>query len=111
MTFDEFQARASATAVYPASTGLMYCALGLAGEAGEVANKVKKIARGDYNGKPDEAERVRQEIVKELGDVLWYVAMVATECDTALGDVARMNVEKLAARAARGTLQGEGDNR
>lgn len=86
--------------------GIAYTALGLAGEAGELANKIKKILRGDY-----EADYIREDIAAELGDVLWYAAMLAAEFDLSLEDVARANLEKLAARQARGTIKGSGDER
>jgi NTP pyrophosphatase (non-canonical NTP hydrolase) len=110
MNFDEYQDKAVSTAIFPgAGTGtIVYPALGLTGEAGEVAEKVKKIVR-DRNGVWDENNR--EEIAKELGDVLWYVAVLANELDYPLDFIAKLNVEKLASRASRGVLGGSGDNR
>lgn len=110
-SFDEYQDRAGETAIYPGSggtTGLMYTALGLAGEAGEAANKVKKVLR-DNEGKL--TEESAKEIGKEIGGVLWYAAMLADEVGLSLGDIARQNLDILAGRAARGVLSGSGDNR
>jgi NTP pyrophosphatase (non-canonical NTP hydrolase) len=111
--FDLYQDNTGLTALYPgAGTGdsqaLAYVALGLAGEAGEIANKVKKVLRDD-NGvlSKDKAD----EISKELGDVLWYLARVAEEIGTRLGGVAEGNLAKLFDRQARGVIQGSGDNR
>ena len=106
MNFKEYQERANATAIYDTKFSILYPTLGLTGEAGEVADKVKKIIR---DGKSIVNERV--EIAKELGDVLWYLAAVARDIGVTLEDVAQMNVEKLESRKERGTLQGNGDNR
>jgi NTP pyrophosphatase (non-canonical NTP hydrolase) len=109
MDLSDFQRRSRATAVYPAlGDNLAYPALGLCGEAGEVAEKVKKTMRDDAGVLS--AER-REALAGELGDVLWYVAQVATEADLDLGAVAQANLEKLASRAHRGVLQGSGDTR
>jgi NTP pyrophosphatase (non-canonical NTP hydrolase) len=103
MELHEYQERAKQTAVYPQERALEYLALGLVGEAGEVANKVKKMIRdGDV---PEFA------ISQELGDVLWYVAMLAKELGFTLETIAWDNIEKLAERKQRGTLKGSGDNR
>lgn len=106
MNFKEYQERANATAIYDSKFSILYPTLGLTGEAGEVADKVKKIIR---DGKSVVNERV--EIAKELGDVLWYLAAVARDIGVSLDDVAQMNIEKLESRKERGTLQGNGDNR
>lgn len=105
MEFIEYQNRARETAVYPPERGLEYVSLGLVGEAGEFANKVKKIVRGDY------PPPTPGEIAAELGDVLWYVAMAATELGISLEEIAWDNVEKLAERKRREMLKGSGDNR
>ena len=107
-TFDDYQTVAVATAVYPNDICILYPALGLAGEAGEVANKVKKIFRDDGGQVTDDR---RAQIAKELGGVLWYVAMVCTDLDLNMGDVARENVAIIASRQDRGTLHGDGDER
>ena len=106
MNFKEYQQRANATAIYDSKFSILYPTLGLAGEAGEVADKVKKIIR---DNKSVVNERV--EIAKELGDVLWYLAAVSRDIGVSLEDVAQMNIEKLESRKERGTLQGNGDNR
>lgn len=109
MLLSEYQNRSRETAVYPnAGNNLVYPTLGLAGEAGEVAEKVKKLIRDDEGVLTDER---RAAIAKELGDVLWYVAQVATEADLDLDDVAAANLRKLLSRAERGVLQGSGDDR
>lgn len=106
--FSEYQQAAAKTAIYPgAGTGedyaLAYVALGLAGEAGEFANKIKKVLRdGTFDA---------ESLASELGDVLWYLAQAATELGTNLNLIARDNAEKLADRQDRGTLQGNGDTR
>lgn len=107
--FDLYQDAAEATAVYPdKGDNIYYPALGLAGEAGEVCEKIKKIMR-DQKGHFTE-DNV-EEISKELGDVLWYLAMVAVEFNIALSSVAEHNLSKLKDRSDRGVLQGSGDNR
>jgi NTP pyrophosphatase (non-canonical NTP hydrolase) len=109
MTLSEFQRRSRATAVYPgAGDNLLYPTLGLCGEAGEVAEKVKKMVRDD--GGELTAER-REALAAELGDVLWYVAQVATEAGLDLDDVAGANLAKLRSRRQRAVLQGSGDDR
>lgn len=82
--------------------------LGLSGEAGETADKFKKLIR-DKNGVVSEADKMA--IAKELGDVLWYVASIARYMDMSLSEVAILNMGKLADRAAKDTLHGSGDNR
>ena len=111
MDFTEYQARATETAVYPGQgefTGLAYAALGLSGEAGETAEQVKKTWRDDGESVTNER---RVKILKELGDVLWYAAQVATEIGADLSDVAQQNIEKLAARRKNNLIHGEGSDR
>ena len=106
--YDDFTAE---TSQYPGKgdlQGLLYVALGLAGEAGEFANKVKKILR-DHNGQV--TEDVRDKLVGELGDVLWYVSRAAQELGTSLFYVKHHNVEKLRSRRERNTISGTGDDR
>ena len=103
MTLSSYQKAASGTAIYPTQHAITYPALGLAGEAGEVANKVKKIIR---DGKLDKAA-----LKGEIGDCLWYIAALCRDLNIDLGDVAKSNLEKLQDRKARGTLKGSGDNR
>ena len=86
----------------------VYKVLGLTGEAGEVAEKFKKILR-DKGGQMDEADR--QEILKELGDVLWYLVTLARYLDSNLTEVANINMKKLTSRKVRGREKGSGDNR
>lgn len=107
-TLDGYQERAAATAIYPDSAAVTYPALGLCGEAGEVAEKVKKAIRDD-GGRISEAKR--DDLKKELGDVLWYVSALARDLGWNLSDVAQGNIDKLESRAARGRLGGSGDNR
>lgn len=88
--------------------GLVYTVLGLNGEAGEVAEKIKKLMR---EGIKELTEEDRQELKKELGDVFWYLANTAKELNFRLSEIASFNVEKLADRAKRGRIFGNGDNR
>lgn len=107
MNLNEYQQAALETAVYPEEYRIIYPALGMNGEAGEVADKVKKVIR-DYGSFTDERKR---EIVKEIGDVLWYCATLANDLGYALEEVGIMNIEKLKSRKERGVLGGSGDNR
>lgn len=111
MKLSEYQEKAIKTAVYPKHVALPYLALGLAGEAAEVANKVKKIIRGDYDNDPERAEEALNQIAMELGDTLWYIAVLADELGSNLDLIAAANIDKLAARAEADTLKGSGDNR
>lgn len=109
MNFNEYQSESRKTALYPdAGKNFVYPTLGLAGEAGEVADKLKKTIRDDDGVLTDEK---RREVGKELGDVLWYVAQVASELNLSLDEIARQNLEKLFSRKERGVLGGSGDNR
>lgn len=109
MDFSDYQRRSRATAFYPGlGESLAYPALGLCGEAGEAAEIVKKALRDE--GGALSAER-RDRLAQELGDVLWYLAQLATEAGLDLDAVAAANLEKLASRAARGRLHGSGDDR
>src|SRR5210317_2502779 len=99
-----YQQKACSTAIFPKETALAYLTLGLSGEAGEIANKAKKLIRDGDN--PDK----REEIGKELGDVCWYLAVLAEELGMNLGKVMEDNIEKLSSRKARGVLGGSGDN-
>lgn len=105
MKMNEYQDKAEDTAVYPKGEwkGMYYVAMGLAGEAGEVANKIKKQIRdGHLNF---------DEVANELGDVLWYVAMMARELQYDLSTIAENNIDKLHDRLNRGVVHGEGDER
>src|SRR3990167_9297743 len=109
MTFNEYQRESRRTALYPAKGyGLTYPVLGLVGESGEVAEKMKKILR-DHDVQINDGHK--QEIIKELGDVLWYLAQIAADLDFDLEEVAQRNLAKTQSRQARGMLQGNGDNR
>ncbi|MFH1970817.1 MAG: nucleoside triphosphate pyrophosphohydrolase family protein [Patescibacteria group bacterium] len=109
MNFDEYQKKASKTAVFPkVRESYVYPTLGLVGETGEFVEKIKKIFR-DKNGKI--SKRDKQEMVKELGDVLWYLSQVAKELDISFEEIAQKNIKKLSSRKKRGKLHGEGDNR
>ncbi len=103
MTFDKYQRKAAKTAIYSSAHQIMYPALGLAGEAGEVADKVKKVLR---DGTLD-----RKAIAMELGDVLWYVAALCRDLNIDMSECAEMNLDKLYDRKERGVLKGSGDNR
>ena len=103
ITPDLYENLASETAIFPKEKALEYLALGLTSEAGEVAGKVKKLIR---DGKGD-----KKAIASEIGDVLWYCAMLAKETEVPLNDIMKDNLKKLYSRKERGTLQGSGDNR
>lgn len=107
MTLNEYQKGALETAVYPEQYRVIYPALGLAGEAGEVADKVKKILRGDS----ELTEERRKAIALEIGDVLWYCATLAIDLGYDLEDIGKMNYEKLQSRKQRGKIGGSGDER
>jgi NTP pyrophosphatase (non-canonical NTP hydrolase) len=108
-SFSKYQAATEATAIYPGQggdMGLIYCALGLAGEAGEYANKIKKaLLRGD------DGANVTAILTDELGDTLWYIARSCAELGISLADVAELNLDKLRKRSDAGTLRGSGDDR
>lgn len=110
MTFDEYQKKSRLTAVYPdiLGKGFVYPVLGLCGEAGEVAEKIKKIFR-DRRGKMSNEQK--QDLAKEFGDVLWYLAQLATECGLSFDHIAEQNLKKLFSRKERGVIHGSGDHR
>ncbi len=109
MQFNEYQKEARKTAIYPdCGRNFVYPTLGLAGEAGEVAEKIKKVIRDSAGAISDER---KEELSKELGDVLWYAANLATELGLDLDAVAQKNIEKLQSRKERNALKGSGDNR
>jgi len=100
---NEYQRKAVSFAIYPDTHKVLYPALGLCGEAGEVAEKVKKQVRdGVFN---------RYEVAKELGDVLWYLSNIANDIGYSLKEVANINVDKLTGRKSRNVIKGSGDNR
>lgn len=115
MTLDEYQKQAITTElmkrpdiVSANDPAFVAKVLGLVGEAGEVAEKFKKIVR-DKQGKITEEDK--REIIKELGDVLWYISAIASYLDTPLEELAQKNLDKLFSRRDRGTARGSGDNR
>ena len=109
MNFTEYQQKSKATAKYPViGHGVIYPTLGLTNEAGEVSGKIKKIFRDKDGIISDET---RDALKAELGDVLWYLAQVATELNLSLDEIAEYNIAKLLDRQAWGKIQGEGDNR
>ena len=114
MDFSEYQNRSADTAIYPGrggEVGLLYVSLGLANEAGEVGGKIKKAMRDDNLMHYGLSNQRASEVMAEVGDVLWYLAQVATEAGFTLEDAAQANLDKLADRNARGVLQGSGDKR
>jgi NTP pyrophosphatase (non-canonical NTP hydrolase) len=108
MNLNEYQTEATTTANYPEELGVIYNALGLTGEAGEVANKVKKVIR-DHDGRLSEDKK--KELKAELGDCLWYISQLARELGYTLDEVGVENIEKLHSRQVRGTISGSGDTR
>lgn len=108
MNFKEYQEKIKTTAVYPENMNVIYPALGLCGEAGEVAEKIKKVYR-DSNGYFTQVKK--DEIAKELGDVLWYIQALCNDLGINMQDVAEKNVEKLLSRKDRRVIHGDGDNR
>jgi NTP pyrophosphatase (non-canonical NTP hydrolase) len=108
MTFNNYQELAVKTAVYGAGNEIIYPALGLGNEAGEVLGKIKKVLRDSNGVFSGEAKKA---IGDEIGDVLWYMAALCRDLDISLEDVATNNIKKLLDRQARGVIQGSGDNR
>lgn len=111
LDFDEYQRRARTTADYMGRgewSGMAYCALGLAGEAGEVADQVSKVNRDDDTA--PSAKRIAQ-IKHEIGDCLWFAAALCTELRLSLDEVARENLDMLASRKDRGVIHGDGSDR
>lgn len=113
MKFDEYQEKASSTDLFEPSgdlseVGFIEKVLGLAGEAGEVTDKVKKVLR-DKDGVFSEDDK--KAVAKELGDVLWYLSNISRYLGVSLEEVAKMNLAKLSDRAKRGKIHGAGDER
>jgi NTP pyrophosphatase (non-canonical NTP hydrolase) len=108
-TFSEYQQFVDGMKIYPKEYGVTYPTLGLNGEAGEIAEKVKKWIR-DEGGKAISDER-RDTLLSELGDPLFYIAALASDLGYTLDDVVQRNVGKLSSRKARGVLGGSGDDR
>lgn len=107
MTKQQYEDIVKITKVYPDSAKFIYASLGLTSEAGEVAGKIKKLVRGDFQN----VEEIRDALIDELGDVLWYVAALAIELDTSFTEIQNRNQEKLLSRLANNTIKGEGDIR
>ena len=105
---NEYQQRALETAIYPQDKKIIYPILGLTGEAGEVADKVKKVLRDNNQVFDDER---RKAIALELSDVMWYCATLANDLGYTLQEIAEMNYEKLSSRQKRGKINGNGDYR
>ncbi len=116
-TFDEYQSFVASMKAYTEKFAVIYPALGLCGESGEIAEKVKKWLRGDGTTPDPLATRLpmtddlRQALLKELGDPLWYITSMAADLGYTLQDVVDANYEKLTSRKERGVLKGSGDNR
>lgn len=108
MNFSEYQEQAIITATYGSGMAMSYPTLGLCGEAGEVANKVKKVFRDDAG---IVSEDKRAAIKGEIGDCLWYLAALCRDLNLSLDEAASENITKLRGRQERGTLKGSGDNR
>ena len=104
MKFKEYQELAKETAIYPENAKIFYPCLGLAGETGEICEKIKKHIR-------DGRELDKEDLKKELGDVLWYLAAISSDLDISLEDVAVTNYQKLKDRMNRNVIKGSGDNR
>lgn len=103
MKLNDYQEQAAATAIYKAEHSILYPAMGLSNEAGEVLGKVKKILRdGTFD---------RLALVDEIGDVLWYAAALCRDLEISLEEVAQRNIDKLNSRKERGVLGGSGDTR
>lgn len=112
LTLNDYQADTASTAIY--SWKVIYPALGLANEAGEVLGKIKKLIRDNevrFDGTKDMTDAQCADITAELGDVLWYIAALSRDLGVPLNDVAHINLEKLKSRKERGTLGGSGDDR
>jgi len=109
MNLDWYQIEANKTAEYPhynINDIISYLGLGIAGESGEIANKLKKVIRGDKS-----IDAISQDLAYELGDVLWYVSELSKELNYSLSTIAEMNLQKLAERKKNNTIKGTGDNR
>lgn len=107
-SLNDYQIDALKTAIYPESELITYPALGLNGEAGEVADKVKKVIR-DNRGKYTDS--IRKDIALEVGDCLWYIAVLADRLGFKLSEIAEMNITKLQNRVKKCTINGSGDYR
>ena len=111
MDMNNYQRTASKTAIFPTDNSLLYLTLGLCGEAGEVAEKIKKHIRDSGSLQNTYPSHYKEALVLELGDVLWYLANLANELNVELDYVAKLNIEKIQKRMENNTLKGEGDDR
>jgi|SRR3989344_3292930 len=110
MELNDYQKKALSTAFHSEKHKIIYPALGLGNEAGEVLGKIKKWLRGDDGGE-EMSDKRREELKGELGDVLWYLAVLSHDLNLSFDDVAKTNIEKLQSRKERGVLKGDGDKR
>ncbi len=110
MQFNEYQKNALKTSKYPKQYKVIYPALGLADETGEVIGKIKKWLRGD-DGTDKMTKERKEALMLELGDVLWYLSVLAKDLGYNFDDIAKANIEKLKSRNKRGVIKGIGDNR
>ena len=110
MNFNEYQKKALKTALFPKKYRTIYPAIGLGNESGEVLGKIKKWLRGDDGNGPMSKER-KLTLRDELGDVLWYLAVLARDLGLSLDEIAKLNIAKLKLRKEKGTLKGDGDKR
>lgn len=106
MNGNEYQKQTANTAIYNQDVALPYTALGVVNEAGEVAGKVKKYLRGDYDFR-----ELQQHVLDEAGDCLWYLARLCDELGLTLDEVMQHNIDKLESRKQRNVIKGNGDNR
>jgi NTP pyrophosphatase (non-canonical NTP hydrolase) len=109
MTFDDYQRESADTAVYPSALFRIYPTLGLCGESGEIAEKVKKLYRDRKGDVP--SQRWLDDLEQEVGDVLWYLAAICRDFGISMDDAAQWNLSKLKSRKERNVLSGSGDNR
>ena len=110
MNFKDYQKKALKTALYPAKYKVIYAAMGLGNESGEVLGKIKKWLRGD-DGHGKMSKERNLALREELGDVLWYLAVLARDLGLDLDEIAQINIKKLASRKERNVLNGDGDKR
>lgn len=111
MSFNAYQDFVKSMKVYPEKYAVAYPALGLAGESGEIAEKVKKWLRGDEGQEGEAYDKLRQDLLLEMGDPLWYIASLADDLGFTLQQVVDANISKLSSRKERGVIKGSGDNR
>ena len=111
MDLDQYQEVASNYAMFPSDTSLMYLTLGLCGESGEVAEKIKKYVRENGPLQNTYPIQYKEALIRELGDVLWYLANLAKALNVPLNYVATKNIEKIQKRLENNTIKGEGDDR